>query len=327
MNRNGSLVFDLDAYQLGEELPAVPLGRAERAVDVRTGRDIVLRRFPGDELITTLGEDGARRFVDQAHRLQGLSQPGLPRIHGARETTGELLFAFEPVSGQTVEDLLEAGVALDRPTWIAWSLRLLELLDALHGRDVLHGSLGPRSVVIQADADVALTGFGPTRLVDDPGIVEAPQISWGETPDPGADLYALGALLRKLAWSGSEPLLGSAADDPLTAALVRSQESPLRRFRSAEDMRRAFLIAVRGRAAELQPRGGESAAATQVLRRDELLESWNTLDDASAEEAGSVDGVRVASEPSEGSSRWGLWLLLLVIVALLAAAGWFYFSP
>lgn len=321
MNRNGSLVFDLDAYQLGEEVPAVPLGRAEHAVDVRTGRPIVLRHFPGDELITTLGEDGARRFVDQAHHLQGLAEPGLPRVHGARETSGELLFAFEPVSGQTVEELLESGIALDRPTWIAWSLRLLDLLEALHRRGVLHGALGPRSVIIQADADVALTGFGPTRLTGDPGAVEAPQVSWGETPDPGTDLYALGALLRKLAWSGSEPLLGSAADDPLTAALVRSQETPQRRFRTADDMRRALLIAVRGRAAELQPRGEESAAATRVLRRDELLESWETLGEDGAPDA---SGVRVAGETEGGSSKWVGWLLLLLLVALLALAAWWF---
>jgi serine/threonine protein kinase len=198
---------------------------------------------------------------------------------------------------------------------------LLELLEVLHQRGVLHGHLGPRSVMIQADADVALTGFGPVRLGEDPGVVVAPQVSWGEQADPGADLYALGALLRKLAWSGEAPLLGSAADDPLTAVLTRSQESPERRFRSVDDMRRALLVAVRGRAAELTPRGEDSPAATQVLRRDELLESWKSLDD----EPEPGPRVAVASDASETGSRWLPWLLVLLLVGLLAVAGWWFF--
>lgn len=287
--------FDLDVLQFRESLGATRFGSAEQAVDIRTGKSVILSRIELPKLERE--HAAAAQWLADVRRLAEIRVAGVTTLRDLRTEDRDLLLVFEPPPGRPLSELLEQGETVDRATLIAWALRLLELLEPLHEQGVLHRNLGLAAVRIGDDGELSLADVGLTALAGDPTCVQAPEVEWGEPATPSSDLYALGALLRKVAWAAPSPLLGSSADDPLTQVLRISAEVPDRRFATAREMRQALQAAVTGgRGTAIRPpkRDSASTVATMVLDRRHLLAD---LAAGSAEPAETEDG-EVRAEPA-----------------------------
>ena len=224
------------------------------AEDIRNGRSIALKvlrdEFARDAAFVAAVRKQAGALAVAAHVLRGVQ-----RVHEFDVTdTGQFFVALEWVEGATLREVLDAGGALVVPTALRVAIRVGEALEALHHNRLLHGHLGPDSVLMVTDGErIRLVGAELTaayrtpiglRLRDAFSLAyRAPeQIQRGETTE-ATDVYALGMLLRELLTAGrtgqtpgaltATPPLSPAIERIITTAL---DERPERRYPDISEM-------------------------------------------------------------------------------------------
>ena len=182
------------------------------AEELRYGRPIALKVLRDDvaanaEFVAAV-RDQACTLAMSAHVHRGL-----PRVYECGTTdAGDLFIALEPTSGTTLREVLDARGALDPATALRITSQVGEALETLHHDRIIHGQLGPDSVLIVRDNDgmehVTLVGVEMTaayrttiglRLRDasPPAYLAPEQVEHGETTE-ATDQYALGMLLREV---------------------------------------------------------------------------------------------------------------------------------
>jgi len=193
----------------------------------------------------------------------------------------------------TVQDLITAARAnrsqsgkLPIPVAAAIGRSVIEALAAAHKAKVVHGAVHPRSVLIDEDGGVRLGDFVVGRALTTAvaqgadsamwrGLAGylAPELVVGEDPTPGADVFAVGAMLFTML-SGEAPP-GSLHVTPAVERLVQRalDTDNSRRYRSASDLLENLLEAFEDDRWELADRG-------EVIKAAGLSASDTNIDDA-----------------------------------------------
>jgi serine/threonine protein kinase len=193
----------------------------------------------------------------------------------------------------TVQDLITAaranrsqGGKLSIPVAAAIGRSAIEALAAAHQARVVHGAVHPRSVLIDEDGGVRLGDFVVGRALTTAvaqgadsamwrGLAGylAPELVVGENPTPGADVFAIGAMLFTML-SGEVPP-GSLHATPAVERLVqRALDTDIaRRYRSAGDLLENLLEAFEDDRWELADRG-------EVIQAAGLEHSDSNVDEA-----------------------------------------------
>ena len=210
------------------------------AEDIRYRRPLVLKvlrdEFAGDaEFVAAVREQACTlAMFSHAHR-------GVARVYECDAMdNGQLFVALERTKGATLREVLDARGAFDLYTALRIASRVGEALEALHHSRIIHGQLGPDSVLMVPDAygreHVTLVGVELTAAYRTPiglRLREASRLSYrapeqierGETTE-ATDVYALGMLLRELLTAeraretaGVQPALPPAIERIITTAL------------------------------------------------------------------------------------------------------------
>lgn len=254
---------EVGPYQVLEDLGPAPFGTAYLAVDTRGDFMVILKVIPLSR--PGLWQDAAswEILLAETEALGRIYHPGLPGLLALEEHEGSLLIAFSYTEGRTLRELLARGERPGRAALVDWGGQLLDVLADAHAQGILHRRLTEDEVIITEQGRLVLTGFGLTQLVFPPQAAAPPEQLAGELYTPQSDLYAVGCLLRRLAFAGS--VHGSRAGrrrlgarDPLLRVLARATSlDPEARYESAEEMAEALREAGR---AETSP----------VLRRGEM---------------------------------------------------------
>ncbi|HEX3762865.1 MAG TPA: protein kinase [Kofleriaceae bacterium] len=193
----------------------------------------------------------------------------------------------------TVQDLITAaranrsqGGKLPIPIAAAIGKSAIEALAAAHRARVVHGAVHPRSVLIDEDGGVRLGDFVVGRALTTAvaqgadssmwrGLAGylAPELVVGEAPAPGADVFAVGAMLFTML-SGDVPP-GSLHVTPAVERLVqRALDTDVtRRYRSAGDLLENLLEAFEDDRWELADRG-------EIIQAAGLSQSDTNIDEA-----------------------------------------------
>jgi protein kinase-like protein len=186
------------------------------AEELRHGRPIALKVLRDDvaadaEFVAAV-RDRASTLAMSAHVHRGL-----PRVYECGVTdTGELFIALEQTKGVSLREVLDARGALDPSTALRIASHIGEALETLHHDGIVHGELGPESVLLVRDDDgverVTLVGVEVTaayrttagrrrREASPPAYVAPEQVERGEATE-ATDQYALGMLLREMLTPG-----------------------------------------------------------------------------------------------------------------------------
>ncbi len=252
-----------------------------------------LRRLVALKMILAGGfasEAERQRFQREAELAARVQHPNIVQVYEAGVHDGHPFLAMEWVSGITLAD----RIGPDPWPWHD-AARLMETLalaiDAAHRKGVIHRDLKPSNILLQTDADVEPVGllagavpkiadFGLARPIDGgdgltstgltlgtPEYMAPEQANSGAAAGPGADVYALGAVLYQLltarlpfmadtpieilqALTTTEPvaprrLRPSLPRDLETIVLKAIEKEPARRYATAgsmaEDLHR-FLV-------------------------------------------------------------------------------------
>jgi serine/threonine protein kinase len=224
------------------------------AEDIRHDRPVALKVLRGelarDAEFAAAVRAQSRALAKAAHVLRGVQ-----RVHESGDTeTGQLFVVLEWVEGATLHDVLQAGGALAAPTALRVAIRVGEALEALHHNGLVHGRLGPDSVVMVKDGErIRLVGTELAaayrtpagRRVHDrfPLGSPAPEAAERGEATEATDVYALGMLLQQLLTAGkTDPTPGSAPPTPPLSPSIRRiittalEPRPERRYRDISVM-------------------------------------------------------------------------------------------
>jgi hypothetical protein len=138
---------------------------------------------------------------------------GLPRVYACDVTeSGALFIALEPVTGITLRQLIDTRGPLDLDMALRVASQVGEALETLHHNRLVHGELGPDSVLVTTDpagpervtlVGVELTAayrtpIGCGRREESPLRYLAPEQIEHGTATAASDQYAFGRLLEEL---------------------------------------------------------------------------------------------------------------------------------
>ena len=223
-----------DRYEVYRKLGAGSFGSALLAYDRNLGTDVVLK---------DLTESVASTAVRERNALVGLRHDSIVRIYGFEPEGPYLVLEYvrgTPLSARA-DDRLEAI--------LGHGLQILQALDYLHARGLLHADVKPENIIRfgERSADglrdrVRLIDFGAVRELGKPGPVDIYTKGYAppktdpehEAPTAGFDLFCLGTTLRVLCRRHlrDQAAPGVAALDRLLARATDVRE-PGRRFVSA----------------------------------------------------------------------------------------------
>jgi tRNA A-37 threonylcarbamoyl transferase component Bud32/tetratricopeptide (TPR) repeat protein len=223
------------AFFPGYEFIAV-IGRGGMGV-VYKARDAKLGRIVAIKTITELEPAKPNllgRFLDEAQAAARLQHPNIITVHAISEHNGHPYFALEFIDGGDLKKKLA-----DKPMAPRQAAELIEILahavHAAHKAGVVHRDLKPSNILLTSGGVPKVADFSLAKLLGgDSGRTEsgqvvgtpsymAPEQAEGRSKDvgPGADVYALGAILFE-ALTGRPPFLGDTQLE--TLRLVTSTE-------------------------------------------------------------------------------------------------------
>lgn len=252
-------------------------GAVFRAEQIALNRTVAVKILNAD-----LATDDrlVKRFRDEATSASSLNHPNTVSIIDFGQTRDGLLYlAMEYVSGPTLTQLLQTGVAIAVPRVLDIVAQILAGIDEAHLAGVIHADLKCDNIIVdqrRVGVDmVKVVDFGIARLANAPrdgeeravcGTPEymAPEVIRGGVPGYAADLYAIGVILYELI-TGVTPFISSSTVEILTnhlraevrpLSLHRAElqnpaleqlvakalaKEPTARFASASEMRTAIL--------------------------------------------------------------------------------------
>ncbi len=216
-------VARLGPYALIARVAQGGRGIVYRARHEKLGHDVALKLLN----ITT---DAPRLALEEASAMARLAHPNVVHLYETGVTPeGRPYLVLEWIEGETLAARLDRDPMAQHDA-AALVETLARAIHHCHQRNILHGDLTPRNILIDDQQRPRLTDFGFSRSTHAPqekAIRGTPAYAAPEQlrPDhpvgPATDVYGLGAILYELL-SGRPPFL---ADSPLeTVNLVLNRE-------------------------------------------------------------------------------------------------------
>lgn len=220
-----------DRFVILEMLGRGGFGIAYRATDLLRGDEVVIKELAPDgvirsaDLVIKLQEStGPRlreRFLEEAAVLSHLEIEGVPKIRNTFRENGTAYYAMEFVrDATTLEEFVRRRGPLPISDALAIFEQILEILDQLHAKNVLHRDLKPTNILLDKDGLVHVIDFGSARewhadaltnhtIFYTPGFAPPEQTAERAKRGPATDIYAVCATMYVLLTGTTPP---SAAD-------------------------------------------------------------------------------------------------------------------
>lgn len=209
-------------YEIKALIGEGAVGQVYEAGDKREGREVAVKVLPH----ALLRDSGVvARFRAEAAQACRFDHPRITRLLDRGEIAGdhymvmELATGWTLADGTTVRDLSRVVKPLSVDHSVRVASQVLEALDYLHSRGIVHRDVKPGNVLLFDDGSVKLSDFGIARsresltltitgqILGTPEYISPEQAEGVRDPDGRADLYAVGILLFEML-SGTVPFSG-----------------------------------------------------------------------------------------------------------------------
>lgn len=200
----------MDSYDIIHLIGKGRTGGVYQAADISTGQIVAIRRFYDDDG-STKGFCSDARFLHVIEERCKIDHPNLAKIiHGDSDEDGPYLVA-ELVAGDDLHAFLDTHYYMEPWQGMQLAKQILSVFILLHDSGIIHGSLGPSSIIVQPNQESGLryvildTGLSDivSTLTDDPEMLERsanivmqpPELLLQQPATAQSDLYMLGQIL------------------------------------------------------------------------------------------------------------------------------------
>ncbi|TDL20402.1 kinase-like protein [Rickenella mellea] len=217
--------FQLSDYIIGRGR----LGSVYRAVNLETGELVAVKRIP----LRGMSEDDIRQIMNDVDLFRTLSHPHIIKYMGACRDDNFLNVVQEFAIRGSLSRTLETFGKLTERRISSYVIKILDAVNYLHRRDIVHGDLKPSKVLTTQVGDIKLSfTFGVSRginrhqrhdVVGKPNFL-APEVIAQQGASPSSDIWSLGFAVIELL-SGQPPY--SEVDSALSAVMFRIVEEEM----------------------------------------------------------------------------------------------------
>jgi len=224
----------LDHYHLDEVAARSGMATVFRATDQRTGKQVAIK-VPHHEVESDPALfDRFRREEDIGKRLD---HPGVMKVF-AEEDRSQLYMVLEWADGKLLRQRLQQEKRLPLEEVVDIILQICDVLEYVHGHQVVHRDLKPENIMIDDQGRIKLIDFGIaasagarrltfanfSKTMGTPDYISPEQVK-GKRGDARSDIYALGVMLYEMS-TGSMPFSGPNAFAVMNSRLLNNPVPP-----------------------------------------------------------------------------------------------------
>lgn len=211
--------------------------------EVYRARDTVLDRDVALKLFHSRDEGEQQRLLEEGHALARIRHPNLLQVLGSDCHDGQVGFWMELGEGPTLGDSLEKDGPASPSAAIEIGRHLCAALATIHNAGLLYRDIKLENVIRVKDSGIRLMGFGPD--IDRTEV--APELLEGGQPSRQSDIYALGAMIRRLVADrdgadGDDDIIAVQLDECLDTATA---QDPGARYATADAFAKALTQAAK----------------------------------------------------------------------------------
>jgi serine/threonine protein kinase len=268
-------------------------------------------------------EQAQKRMLREANLYALLDDPRIPRVYDVNELPdGTPYVVMEMVPGESLEDLLLQRGKLSPEHAIAITREVLQVLESVHERGVLHRDVKPANVILklsaQGPSELRLVDFGiakmSTRGSGEEAVTQrgaligtphymAPECLAGHPASSATDVYSVGIMLYEML-TGAVPFTGPSLAT-IMAAVMRQVPQTLEE-RGVEVAPALSQLVMKAMARE--PSDRFASARDMLAALDALSAAPATL-------------LKSVEPPTRRRRRARFWFLAALSSMLLVSAG------
>jgi eukaryotic-like serine/threonine-protein kinase len=216
-------------------------------------------------------QPGYREKLEAEARISAaLDHPNIARTIDWGFEDGMYFLVYEYVEGRSLAEMLVSEGSLPSSRAARIASEVAAALQFAHGRNLMHGGLSPRNIMIDETGQVKVLGFGIAWSASGRGYTQylSPEQIQRLAIDGRSDVYSLGVVffemltgrlpfddadIRTVAWRhlnevpSSPAAIAPAIPPSLNAITMKSlSKNPALRYRTAQEMRDALLRYLEG---------------------------------------------------------------------------------
>jgi len=293
----------LGHYVITEKIARGGMGTVYKALEPALERYVAIKVLHTDQALDPAAQNN---FLEEARAVAALRHNNIVPLYFVGEEAGQNYFAMAYIEGQTLEDWVLEGRALDGE-WAMWFMnQAIAALDYASRFGIIHLDVKPSNFLVDADNIVMLTDFGVAQrqrhlmenenreLLGTPSYA-SPEHIMQNPPDLRTDIYCLGATLYHL-MAGRPPYEYPSVEELCRAHVMEDfpdekaaklgvpsgwlaviwkmmEKKPEQRFQSYEELRTALEDVNNFRHGSTGPMAPASDRLREVPRGDRTIDN------------------------------------------------------